>query len=287
MAEEKLKEITQAYEELLSFVEKEPGRRRAAAEDLEELRSTIRKASATRACRLRWAKRAAVVLVASLCVGALLLSVTLYSRLGAAARHANSVLQQALRASQLRQPEWIVSSLGGGYDDPSSPGDLTIQFPRFTRESVQLQRQELIAHAVQAAHTKQTKSGLPGTPATPESTLRDLIRSGRNQKPGYGRIQIENAMQLDAVAHLVNSSDPGLKPRIVHIPGRNSVAIDGIAAGYYWLRFATGRDWAPQAHKLKNQLSSTDWIGPMEFIQVVGSDQVEASSYSIVLRSGK
>jgi hypothetical protein len=61
---------------------------------------------------------------------------------------------------------------------------------------------------------------------------------------GESSIKVINGSSVDAVLRLVNT-ETGRTARLIYIWVGNSISVEGIETGTYWVRFQSGKKWLP------------------------------------------
>ena len=100
---------------------------------------------------------------------------------------------------------------------------------------------------------------------------------------GLGSLRIINGTSLDAVAKLVEDAPPRRTRRLVYVRANSEATIKDIGPCRCLLQFSTGVDWDRSSRKFLEKRSYSQFADPLEFEEVERGDRVQYATYELTL----
>lgn len=100
---------------------------------------------------------------------------------------------------------------------------------------------------------------------------------------GEGRLLITNQTADDAYLRMITRQREIV--RLLYVRSGDSAVLDHIPVGVYTVETDLGRDWMPHRSAFKTNSREMVPLGPLQFVQIVGSDSLRSDTYRITLES--
>lgn len=110
----------------------------------------------------------------------------------------------------------------------------------------------------------------------------DLVTPRGNT--GLGELHIRNDSEADCVVRVVRRESPGAPLRVVYVRAGQESTIGKLQPDIYRLRVAFGRDLDASSLGFLKSETDDYWVGPFEFFQVESSQSRHGVRYNIVLK---
>jgi hypothetical protein len=298
-AEEKLREINDAYEQLTSTrcgCHREPSEPAPAADPKPEVRThsdfrhpVFRPATRSKS---QWKRRATVY---SSCLSSFVARVALISTVAIV----TLVIGWKIQIAILESTFGFASAVNRGrpVDRPSSP-DLSEVARRLTAEAKALSPKVLGDNADVTIATP--RADIPHQPDRTAPLSRRNPRSDRwkpaalpdgpNLVPqripaGAGTLLISNRTMVDAVVTIRSEMFPRNVLAMLFVDASESIVLDRVGPGSYIASIETGTGWDATRMEFRQPISSRQNVGPMHFLQIESADGVRSDHRELVIVS--